>query len=355
MKKKETGRNDNSHRVPVAVIGCGAIARAHIETLQKKNARLVVAVDVDERAAEETATRYGFDAAVRDYRDIVGKVEAAIICVPNYLHCPVALELMKAGVHVLCEKPLAINYPDAKKMAECAEANSVTLSVANVRRYYWSSRRVMQLIAEAQLGKVVSICVEEGGFFSWPTRSGFFFDKKKSGGGVTIDIGSHVLDLILWWMGKYPRTISYEDDSYGGVEADAHFEMGFDNSEKVSVKLSRIRNLRNEYKICLEGGTIVLQPDQYNHIQIKRLSERAETIASARSRSFLCYFEEMIDDFLECATIQKKPQVGAVDVLQSIRLIDDCYSQAEQMHLPWLECGVHTDSSFNPGQGGYRK
>jgi predicted dehydrogenase len=253
---------NNIDQIKLGIIGCGAIAERHLQVLQKKDVQLVVAVDANEDTAKHIKEKYRFESFTKDYRQIYNQVNAVINCLPNFLHAPVSIDFLKQGINVLCEKPMALNENEAKMMISVADETEAVLSVANVRRFYWSSKEIKKILLEKSMGEVLRIDAEEGFIFSWKSKSGFFFDKKKAGGGVLLDMGSHLLDLILWFLEDYPVTISYKDDNFGGVEADAELEMCFERDLKVTVKISRLRNLRNINRIKFTNGEIFFRPEE---------------------------------------------------------------------------------------------
>jgi len=149
-------------------------------------------------------------------------------------------------------------------------------------------------------------------------------------------MGSHLLDLILWFLEDYPLTISYIDDNYGGVEADAELEMSFIRDLKVSVKLSRLRNLKNLNRIKFTKGEILFRPDEYNKILIVNNNGIGTFVEAPIKQSDNKPFEDMIDDFLNSISGGKSLFIDPNDVLPSIKLIELCYSNQKRLEFPWL-------------------
>jgi len=231
---------------------------------------------------------------------------------------------------------MALNENESKMMISASKETGALLSVANVRRFYWSSKKIKKIISEKSMGEVLRIDAEEGFIFGWKSKSGFFFDKKKAGGGVLLDMGSHLLDLILWFLEDYPLTISYIDDNYGGVEADAELEMSFIRDLKVSVKLSRLRNLKNLNRNKFTKGEILFRPDEYKKILIVNNDGIGTFVEAPIKQSQNKPFEDMIDDFLNSISGGKSLFIDPNDVLPSIKLIDLCYSNQKRFEFPWL-------------------
>ena len=326
----------NIDKIKLGIIGCGAIAERHLQVLQKKDVQLVVAVDANEDTAKHIKEKYRFESSASDYRQIYNQVNVVINCLPNFLHAPVSIDFLKQGINVLCEKPMALGENEATMMISAAKETGTILSVANVRRFYWSSKEIKKIISEKSMGEVLGIDAEEGFIFSWKSKSGFFFDKKKAGGGVLLDMGSHLLDLILWFLEDYPVSISYKDDNYGGVEADAELELFFLRDLKVSVKISRLRNLRNINRIKFTKGEIFFRPDECNKILIVNNDGTSTFVEASVNKGEIKYFEDMMDDFLNSISGGKTLFIDPNDVLPSIRLIDLCYSNQKRFEPLWL-------------------
>ncbi len=326
----------SSDTIKLAVVGCGAIAERHLQVLKNKDIQLVVAVDANKNTAKYIKEKYSFESTATDYRQIYNQVNVVINCLPNFLHAPVSIDFLKQGINVLCEKPMALNEREATMMITAAKDSNAILSAANVRRFYWSSQEIKKIISKRSMGEIIGIDAEEGSIFNWKSKSGFFFDKKKAGGGVLLDMGSHLLDLILWFLEDYPSSISYMDDNYGGVEADAELGMSFQRGLKVSVKISRLRNLRNINRIKFTKGEIFFRPDECNKILIVNNDGTNTFVESPINKGEIKYFEDMMDDFLGSIAGEKKPFIDPYDVVPSIRLIDLCYSNQKRFKPSWL-------------------
>jgi len=191
----------------VGVVGAGGIAAAHLESLsQQVGARAVAIADVNEELARERAERFGIAAVYADYRELVAnpEVDAVLVCVPNYLHAPVAIAALTAGKHVFCEKPMATSVDEAREMVEAAKAHQRVLMLGQHYRYLGEVRKVKELIAQGALGRI---------YFAkagWMRRQGipgwgsWFTQKERAGGGCLIDIGVHMLDVAWYLMGSPP-------------------------------------------------------------------------------------------------------------------------------------------------------
>lgn len=134
--------------------------------------------------------------------------DAVYIATPVYLHAPWTIESLRAGFHVLCEKPVALNHTEAVSMVDAARESGRTLGIAYYRRTYPKVRRARQLIEEGAIGQPV---LAELNCHSWfqdeDGRRGWLLDPAKSGGGPLYDIASHRIDLLNYWFGE-PRRVA---------------------------------------------------------------------------------------------------------------------------------------------------
>lgn len=188
----------------IGVIGAGAIATlGHIPGLQKLEGVEVVSVcDTNAERARSVAERFSISEHHSDYQQLLAEdeLDAVTVAVPNALHTPIVLAALDAGKHVLCEKPLATSLGDAKAMVEAAEEARVLLA-ANMHYRLSAEMQALKRVVEARdLGEVRYAHVrflrsaDIPGFGSWFTR------RELSGGGVLMDVGAHMLDLILWLL-----------------------------------------------------------------------------------------------------------------------------------------------------------
>lgn len=195
----------------VAVIGAGAIARlGHIPGLQKVSGVKVVALcDSSRERAEALAVQTGIPKVYTDFRELIAQepLDAVTLGIPNALHASMALAALDAGLHVFCEKPLAISLEQGRSMVEAVGRSGKVFALNMQMRARADFTWVREAIRAGKLGEVRYATGrwfrQRGipGFGSWFTR------KELSGGGVLMDIGVHMLDATLWMLG-YPEVSS---------------------------------------------------------------------------------------------------------------------------------------------------
>lgn len=192
--------------VGVGVIGCGSIGMFHLDRYVKlKEAEVVAACDIDEQALKEVKARFGVENLYVDYHDLLERddVEAVSVCLPNYLHAPVTIEALKAGKHVLCEKPPALNSREVEEMFNTAKKAGRKLLIGLTRRYASITSVAKSYVEDGFLGEVyMAKC-------GWLRRKGipgmgsWFTTKSMAGSGAVFDIGVHALDTTFWLMGDF--------------------------------------------------------------------------------------------------------------------------------------------------------
>jgi len=201
------------HRV--GIIGCGGIAnQKHFPALTAAANRVEIAYlcDLIPERCETAKKKYGLDSAkiCTDYHEVTAAADVDVIYVltPNVAHCEITVAALEGGKHVLCEKPMAASTADAEKMMAAWEKSGKIFTIGYQNRYRADSQALKRLCDDGELGKIYyaqAHALRRRGVPTW----GVFTDKAKQGGGPLIDIGTHSLDLTLWFMDNYePQTVT---------------------------------------------------------------------------------------------------------------------------------------------------
>lgn len=324
----------------VAVIGCGAIARTtHVPALVKHASvrRRLILVDQELDRAKALAQEFGVTTTAADYRDVLPTVDGVVIALPHHLHFRVALECLGAGVHVLCEKPLASSVAEGLQLVAASKRARVTLAVNHIRRLFPPSEAARQLLLQGAIGTVRFLGYYDGAKYDWPTASGFAFGLRGGGKGVLFDIGAHVLDLVCWWLGRTPHVTDYVDDSLGGSEAVAKVSFS-DETARGEVHLSWLAKLQNGFRIEGDEGTITGSIYDWESLQLTSPSGRRESIPlKTPIRSLSDIGPTIIDNFLDVIAHGAAPLVSGRDVVPSLALIEECYAHRRRFAMPWQD------------------
>ena len=208
----------------VAVVGCGRIANgAHFPALSKlDNVRIKYACDLILEKAEKAKEKFPkIEQVITDYKVALAdpEVEAVFVLTPNFAHYTVTMDALRAGKHVMCEKPVTVSYDLSCEMAAEADKQGKILNIGVCNRYHKSVELLEELNKNGEFGNIYHIYCSFRSFRSIPGLGGAFTDKAQSGGGVLIDWGIHFLDLILYILG---------DAKLKNVTCDAYCEMAKD-------------------------------------------------------------------------------------------------------------------------------
>ncbi|MCU0411461.1 MAG: Gfo/Idh/MocA family oxidoreductase [Bacteroidetes bacterium] len=192
---------NNEQRLRFGLIGCGRISQVHLECLAKEpSAQLVAVADTDRAAADRAASAFSA-SAYSDPRKMIDEcaLDAVVLCTPPNTHKPLAELSLGRGLHVLCEKPLALSVEDASAMVETASKAGRVLMMASKFRYVQDIVRAKNIMDSGLLGDIVlfenEFCSRVDMTHRWNAHSDV------SGGGVLIDNGSHSVDIVRFLLG----------------------------------------------------------------------------------------------------------------------------------------------------------
>lgn len=199
----------------IGIIGCGNIANSyHIPCyLENEKAEIKYFCDIIPERAEAAVEKYGCGIAVTDYQDVLmdEEVTAISICTPNSMHSVIAIDALKAGKNVLCEKPAAKEYAEALAMQKAQHESGKVLNIGVVNRFNAGINKIKEMIDGGSLGEVYQVYVSFRSHRSIPGLGGDFTNKSVAGGGVLIDWGVHFFDIVMYCCGDPKiKTVSAE-------------------------------------------------------------------------------------------------------------------------------------------------
>ena len=272
-----------------------------------------------------------------------------IIASPPKFHAQAAVHALQNGATVLCEKPMANTLAEAGAMIEAARASGSLLAVGLYKRFFPACEALKGLLEKMPLGQLQRFTIEEGGKFGWQAASDSFFRKSVTPGGILLDIGVHVFDLLLWWLDE-PSEVRYEDDALGGQEANCRVELGYPGGARGEVRLSRDWQTRNEYTFFFERGVVRYKVNEANHLEIvadgmpgllsgslHTLSRQNGRIAPGRmERTNPQSFIEQLRNVAAAMQGRETLRVPGEEGIRSLRLIERCYGVRTLMPMPWL-------------------
>ncbi len=247
--------------VGIGLIGVGGIAQNHqlpaYQKLQDEGkVRIVGVADLNEATAAKVAAQYGIPHVFAKHADLLAlpEVDAVSVCTPNFLHKPHTIDALRAGKHVLCEKPIALNATEGAEMIAVARETGRKLMVGLNLRFGTTPQTLKRFIDDGRIGDVYHArchTLRRRGIPGW----GLFTQKDKQGGGPLIDVGVHILDLTLWLMG-YPTPVSVSGQTYTkfGTREGVVGLLGQWDPKKFTVEDYAVALIRFE-----NGSTVVLE------------------------------------------------------------------------------------------------
>ena len=220
--------------VRIGVIGTGVIAKHHADGYAHSGkARIVAAADIDEDALNAFCDEHDVTQRFTDYRRLLDleDVDAVSVCLPPFLHAPVSIDALRAGKHVLCEKPMCCTVEEAERMVAAAKEAGRLLQVYYRYRFANAARKAREIVAGGALGRIYlakavgyrfrgRAVLDHAGLGTW------FMDPEKAGAGVLFDLAGYTLDLVFWLLG-FPKVRRLVCNLYQEIDADRAREIGY--------------------------------------------------------------------------------------------------------------------------------
>lgn len=301
-------------------------------------------------AAQKMAEKYSIPEVYKDYTEMLEKTELDFIsvCTPNYLHAPVTIEALKRGIHVHCEKPIAMNAIEAQKMVDAKNKYNKKLMVALNNRFTNEAFFVKKYAEAGLFGEIYHAKCGWRRRRGIPSKGGWFTTKKLSGGGPLIDLGVHFLDLAMYFM-SFPRAAAVSGATYSkfaenncrnnwsfGSENDGTYDVEdiavgfvrFENGATIDLEFSWASNIEKDYAYCellgTKGGA------SYRWGELKIFSEILDTNVDIIPDTN--YPRNAIDEFehfIDCIRNDKEPMARPEEAVELMKVIDAIYESAE--------------------------
>lgn len=335
-------------------VGAGGIARSkHIKHYKEfENIELVSICDSNEELAKDVAEQFGFKAYYSDYRDMLEKEKLDLIsvCTPNFLHYPVTTLALEKGIHVHCEKPIALNSNEAQMMVDAKNKSGKKLMIGLNNRFTNHAWFVKRYADEGLFGDIYHVRCGWKRVRGIPGRGGWFTTKAMSGGGPLIDLGVHFMDLAMYFIG-YPNPISVSGATYCkfdknqsvnrsgyAMTADKRGNMdvedmavGFvrlDNGVTMDIEFSWASNIEQDetfYEIRgTKGGAI------YRNDELKIVTEQVSTVVTMKPNlNFKCPVNEF-RHFIDCIENDLEPIAKPEEAVIMMKIIDGIYQSSEK-------------------------
>lgn len=316
------------------IVGAGGISRSYAQAfVQGLPYKLVGVADIRIESAREVAAMV--DAPAYDNVDtMVGELKptAAVVCTPPSTHPEVCIRLMEQGVHVLCEKPLAITTESAIRMAETAERCHVVFSMGSKFRFVTDVQKAREIVDSGILGAIILYENTFAGFCDMSKR--WNSQPAISGGGVLIDNGTHSVDILRFLLGNITELQVVEGKRIQNlpVEDTAHLFARTESGAMGNIDLSWSLNKVRADFISLYGskGTLSVGWKESKY----KLADQKDWTVFGTGYDKVAAFGNQIKNFGGAICGTEELIITPADAIASVRVIETAYAalQTEQWH-----------------------
>jgi predicted dehydrogenase len=324
--------------IKIAFVGTGYINKIHAICAKTAGAELAAVVNHKPESMVKFAAEFGIPRQYTTLEALLkdGGVDALVVSTPNYLHAEQTIAALKAGIHVLVEKPMSMNAIEAEAMQKAAEKSGKTLMLAHCWRFDTEAIWLREQIAAGRIGKIIrtkgcSVHVNWG-------PGGWFAQKKFAGGGAMADMGVHALDTARFLLGD-PQPVSvyakigtyygsYDVDDTGLVivnwdnDATSYFESGwwqphadqpnagtqlYGQAGFASLFPTRVETLNANREVILDEGGFA---PQYEH------------------KTYQAMYDRQMKYFIDCVQEGRTPVPGGMEGLTNMLIVDAAYKSS---------------------------
>lgn len=316
----------------LGIIGLGYIGQIHLRHSQKlENAKVVAVADFSKKALDH-AKSMGVKKTFTDYNDLLKcpEVDAVLVSLPTHLHLKCTQAVAEAQKDIFLEKPIAVNISDAKEIISTAKKNSVELMVGYPLIFNKSFGRIKEELETGLIGDVENIhatYISSGPFFhraegySPVPVPDWWFNVDYTGGGVLVDLGCHIINLLHWLFGDIVDVKSYLGHRYN---------MDFEDSAMCLAKFAsgpvaaiNVGWFSQEYALKLDLlGSV-------KHISVThKPPSQISTAFQMLTRGISDFFQPHLDElqyFVDCLQNGVKPSPTGEDGLKDLEVISKAY------------------------------
>lgn len=315
--------------IGIAVLGLGRVGPSHVRTVAgNPRARLVAIADVDTAKLQATAARYPDCATASDYRDVLARddVQAVVICLPHWLHEQAAIDAIRAGKHVLIEKPLANSVAESERIAAALTTRPVTFSVGHTQHFYPIVAGAKKALDSKRIGETIMAVDTWYKPHEPEKRPAWMLDRSKGGGMLLMD-GTHMIDRLLWHLGGKVQSVKAMNGNpvYPEIPADdtAMAFLQFDNGKVATISRIAYRTGVTQYGADYFGtnGQLKYRLPYGKHGEVGLWvgqNEVWEPIPVEQSEPLAAQF----DAFLDAVETKTEPAVSIDHALEVVRVME---------------------------------
>lgn len=314
------------HSIKVGIVGCGAIAKSHVTGYHQNAIYPVGFADASLDRAVELSKHSNGAKAYSAYRDLLDSgVDAISICTPPNIHREIAVEALKRGIHVLCEKPLAASLEDCLAIEEAGYGATAKLMMAFRHRFLPAHKKIQELIDGGDFGRPVLFQNLFGG--PMPEMQGKWFTQRAvAGGGVLMDTSVHGIDLFRFYCGEVVAASGQTHRAFEGTDVEdtgALVLLAKEGAIGLIAASWNIGSWNALVKIHTEAGLLVFDYNKEDEIQVKRgHGSEMERIEVKPSNGF----SEQIACFLQSIESGAAPSPSAIDGRKVAEVLEGIYA-----------------------------
>ena len=317
-------------KLKVGVVGAGGIATArHIPAFQQiSSVELTAVTDINLDHAKIVADQFSITHVCENLDAMLEIVDAIVICTPNKFHAPIAIQALNAGVHVLCEKPMALSTEECKAMIEASEKSGKTLLIAYHYRFMKEPQAAKRLIDAGEIGDPLVIRAKMMRRRKVPGW-GVFTNKDLQGGGALIDYGCHMLDLALWLAGnRVPTEVNGQTFNALSRSEDLLNEWGSINSATFEVEDHAAAFIR------LNNGAVIMLETSW----AANIAEDEESLSISGTKGGIEVFplrvNKQSNGMLVTTTPDFIPEEKTTDLAQAEHFVACCFGEETPISTP---------------------
>ena len=333
--------------IQFAIIGCGRIAQRHAEHINKFG-KLVAVCDVAKEKADAMANQYNA-TAYYDAADLLANekgIDVVSICSPNGLHAQHSIQSLKAGFHVLCEKPMAINVNDCGEMIKTAERYNKRLFAIKQNRFNPPVEAVKNIIDQGRLGKIFSVQLT----CFWNRNEDYYLNSWKGtkdlDGGTLYTQFSHFVDLLYWMVGDIKDVEAYTANyaHHGIIEFEdtgvviLKFQNGAIGTINYTVN-SYGKNMEGSLSIFGEKGTVKIGGQYLNELEYQNIEGyKIENLPVGNTannygnyQGSMSNHDKVYQNLVDVLTNNASISTSAFEGLKTVEIIDKIYYKAQQV------------------------
>lgn len=322
-------------RLRWGILGCAAIAdRAVIPAiLASETGELIGIASRNAEKAKAKAEQFGIPKFYDSYEALLAdpEIDAVYIPLPNHLHKEYTIAAAKAGKHILCEKPLALDAREAQEMVDYCKQAGVHLAEAFMYRHHPRIARVKEIVASGEIGELRAI---RGVFtYNGAANKGDIRQVKAWGGGGLYDVGVYPLSAARWITGAEPEAVTVHalfSPEHDDVDMMASGLVEFAGGVALTFDCGMWASFRNELEIVGTDGTIVLKPSFLPNKENDVIEVQAGGKTRVEGPYGVDAYVAQSDQFARVVWGEEAPLYSAQDAVANMKLVDACLTSARK-------------------------